>query len=208
MTENEPVEVGYDRPGFLTKKDRQFLREDVDDVANAEKRRRIRQRTKSAFLDFALLFEELSANDRAMIFEEYDDQKVGNPLADDFDEPDLHDGVVSAMAFICLGLADHWPPRRVTAGHKPPSGDYVRKFNSAVREALSEAYPRLGLALQGMDIDIVSMNQSDVEALKEEIKTGRREVTPDDVRLLYEAGDISRDRLEELARDELVDEEE
>lgn len=69
MTDNES-ESDRRYQGILTPKDRSFLRGEIELSENARRnaRYRIRERIKTAFRDFELLHETLSASDRQQIF--------------------------------------------------------------------------------------------------------------------------------------------
>lgn len=195
---NDASEVGYSRPGFLTKKDKAFLKDSPEDLGEyAEKRRRIRQRTRSAFRDFSLLFKYLSERDREMIFEDF--------VAEDsnfWEETDLKRNIANTFAFACLGLATHWPLMDDREG-----GHHVREFESVVSEGLKKAYPEIGLILHKVDFDIRSYDKEEVDALEEHLHSmslmGDPEFTPEIVRTLVAGGNIDKENLREFLSEEL-----
>ncbi|WP_276272843.1 hypothetical protein [Haloarcula litorea] len=88
-----------DRPrGILSPADRAYLRGEADhgsEQAEYDARYRIRERVHHAMLDFALLFERLADADRRQVF-----------APDDAERDAFTEGVVNAVAFCYLGLAD------------------------------------------------------------------------------------------------------
>lgn len=199
MTDNQtPGEVGYSRPGFLTKQDRAFLRNEPQNPSqNNEKRRRIRERTKSAFQDFSLLFENLSDQDRQQIFDEYTEEE-----SNFWEETDFSNNLSDMVAFLCLGLATHWPIIDDRSG-----GHHVREFEAIVSEAMAKAYPELGLVLHSVDFEVSSYNQEEVEALVDHLKResamGDPQITPEMVRTLFAGGVISNEEMRTLLKEEL-----
>lgn len=193
MGEKTPDEVGYSRPGFLTKKDRQFLRE-LPDGDYPEKRHRIRQRTESAFRDFALLFEQLPQHDRQLLFEDYDDTR---PMLSGPDN-DLADNIASTLAFVCLALAEHGPVRNpgpgATIGHR------VEEFHTLLHRALEKTYPRMGLVFKSVDVDVTSYDQRHIDNLKKQLRKGES-VSPEGVRTLMRAGEIDYFELSQFISD-------
>lgn len=89
--------------GVLSPADRAYLTGEADlasDQSEYDARYRIRERIRHALLDFELLFEHLTAQDRKQVF---------SP------DPDEHEafteGFVSAVGFLYLGAGDYSPPR-------------------------------------------------------------------------------------------------
>ena len=90
-----------DRPrGILTKADRAYLRGETqlaNDQSERNTRRRIRNRVLESTRDFEVLVEHLSERDRQLIFE----KGLG-----ELDGPVAYDVLVSALAFLYLGIED------------------------------------------------------------------------------------------------------
>lgn len=173
--------------GFLTATDRDFLRSPEgkygSDEAEYNTWRRIRNRTRNAFVDFSLLVEHLPPAQREKIFEE-------------FEESPFHQGVVDALAFVMLGLSDNI----VHDQHGIRLGDFERTLDTAYRRA----YHELGYIFQDRDpATIRSMHREgidiEVEYLKETLDDDMypspqvmkrlidaREITPEDFQTLLE----------------------
>lgn len=205
MTDTETV--GYARPGFLTNKDREYLQNGPPDDINdySEKRRRIRQRTRSAFRDFSLVFEELPDKDRKMIFEE-----VSNPYGFDHligknrEGRDLITDLSNLIAFICMGIADHTRVREI-----PDKGHRFDWFEGVLREGFEKAYSRLGYVLGYVDFEITSADAERMAEEKRYVKSLARSGTvpaSDKVKALIDSGEIDPENLREFLVDELDDE--
>lgn len=89
--------------GILSPADRAFLvgeAEFASEQSAYDARYRIRERLRHALLDFELLFDRLSDEDRRQVFAPPDDQCEA-----------FTRGLVSAVAFLYLGTAGYDPPR-------------------------------------------------------------------------------------------------
>jgi hypothetical protein len=196
----------YDRPGFLTTGDREFLEDTPEDIDNhAEKRRRIRQRTRSAFRDFTKLYENLPEKDREMIFEEFEPPRSMSQVvgSESRDGDDLNGDLANTLGFICLGLAGHSEPRTV-----PDEGHRVDWFEAVLREAFERSYSRLGLTFFQMSMEINSGDRELLENLADEIgQNAASEIEPNSekVKYLIDAGEIDRDNLREFLAEELTE---
>lgn len=122
--------------GFLTERDRKFLRGEKEYTGENAKqmryqvRRAIRERTRAAFRDFSLLYATLDETERKKIFNVAD-----NPLDVDGGLPrETRDGITDTLAFLYLSLAGEVGeefPRRTQPG--------VPEFESALERAISQA---------------------------------------------------------------------
>jgi hypothetical protein len=84
--------------GILTSDDREFLRgerEEISDRAAREKKVRIRQRVRNAFLDFSLLKESLDENDLGLIF---------NPSRANESREEVNRGIVDLLSLCYSGI--------------------------------------------------------------------------------------------------------
>lgn len=197
----------YERPGFLTTKDRDFLEgppEDIND--HAQKRRRIRQRTRSAFRDFSLVFENLPDKDRELIFEELaDPEGLDHMVREESQDGGLTSDLSNLIAFICMGISDHTPARLV-----PNKGHRFDWFEGVVREGFEKAYHRLGYVVWHVDFDVSSADEELMAALKKEVKSRAAsgvEPSSEKVKGLIDAGEIDRDALRQFLVAELDAEE-
>lgn len=92
---------GDERPrGILTEADRAYLRGETElasEQSERNARARIRDRVHEGIRDFEVLIEHLSDRDRQLIFEKRFEEMHG---------PDAFDALVSALAFLYLGIDD------------------------------------------------------------------------------------------------------
>ena len=90
--------------GVLSPADRAYLRGEAElasDQSEYDTRYRIRERVRHALLDFELLFEGLTEQDRRQVF---------SPATADHEA--FTEALVSAVAFLYLGTAAYDPPRK------------------------------------------------------------------------------------------------
>lgn len=122
--------------GFLTDRDRKFLRGEKEYTGENAKqmryqaRRAIRERTRAAFRDFSLLYATLNENERKKIFNIVDD-----PL--DVDGGLSHetmDGITDTLAFLYLSLTGE-----VGEEFSRLTQPGVPDFESALEQAISQA---------------------------------------------------------------------
>lgn len=195
----------YERPGFLTTKDRDFLEDPPEDINDhAEKRRRIRQRTRSAFRDFSLVFKNLPDRDRELLFEEFANPEGLNHLArSERGDGGLTGDIADLLAFICMGIADHTNVREV-----PDKGHRFDWFESVVRQGFKKAYDRLGYVLWRVEFEIESADGKRMADAKRQIRSraGPGWVPSSDmVKGLIDAGEIDPENLGDFLADELAE---
>lgn len=184
----------YEKPGFLTKGDREFLFEDDrEDSENAEKRRRIRQRTISAFQDFALLFERLSEKDRRMIFEEMAERAENEPTMNELED---------TIALVCLGVGE-----TSTIKTERLNSHRIPLFEQLMAEGIMKAYARLGLILEDLDFEVTSWDEESIEHLKAKIlhepDADVNLISASVIQSLAYAGEVDQSKLNEFIREEL-----
>lgn len=102
--------------GFLTATDRKFLRGEKEynsKQGRYDRRRAIRERTRQAFRDFTLLYEELNQDERRKVFDIIAAGTYHPNLREDFDEDppeeikeaqEFRSGLFSTLAFMYLGV--------------------------------------------------------------------------------------------------------
>jgi hypothetical protein len=205
MTEDpSPEEFGYDRPGFLTKNDREFLTassSELSDGTKNEKRRRIRQRTRSAFRDFSLLFEHLDKKDVELIFEDYERRSVPERV---FNRKNFRDHIIDSLAFVCYSLAIH---TTVVDNHR--GGHRIPLFEDTVSNALDRAYKKLGLVFLDVSFEVSSAEKDELDGLKKElIQRSERDrgeiwIPPEIAYKLIKAQEIDPENLREFIIKEL-----
>jgi hypothetical protein len=169
--------------GFLTKKDRQFLRGELEyerEESAIHKRADIRERTRNALLDFTLLFQELDPKDREQIFEDHDYS--------------LRRGMIDVIAFIAVGLSDDID--------YDGDGHRIRTFERILDMAFGRAYRELDLLFDDFSLAINSFDQSAVDTLKEMVHSDKPPA-PDRVKLLLETDQVDFDKLHEFLREEV-----
>lgn len=147
--------------GFLTKKDRAYLSGyatfDADsDEERAKKerdvRRRIRERTSNAILDFGLIFDELEERDRKLIFD-----------PDSDNEADFLGSMEKLIAFLYLGTFVHVPDfetilrRGIVRGEKTLMGEYADEIDVDV----------------SLEIDRHPLYEIDLDAVEEKVRRGK-----------------------------------
>lgn len=122
--------------GFLTERDRKFLRGEKEYTGENAKqmryqaRRAIRERTRAAFRDFSLLYATLDENERKKIFNVADD-----PLdVDGGLTRETRDGITDTLAFLYLSLTGE-----VGEEFSRLTQPGVPDFESALERAISQA---------------------------------------------------------------------
>jgi len=122
--------------GFLTERDRKFLRGEKEYTGENAKqmryqaRRAIRERTRAAFRDFSLLYATLDENERKTIFNVADD-----PLdVDGGLSHETRDGITDTLAFLYLSLTGE-----VGEEFSRLTQPGVPEFESALEQAISQA---------------------------------------------------------------------
>lgn len=157
MTENK------EEKGFLTSTDRKFLRGETEydsKHSRYERRRSIRDRTRGAFRDFALLAEQLPKQEREKIFETESRQ----------DRHDLEQDLSKTIEFIYAGLGSE---RR-----------FSRVLEAGVRPAEAERLPPgAHNELISIRFEVEPTPTFDIEATAEHLKNSEvSRVTGDDAR--------------------------
>lgn len=179
--------------GILTPQDREFLRGEREDISEGSKyntRRRIRQRTEDAILDFSLLLEGLTDRDRERIFtprerfvptRESDDVVHINPETSV--PPALKQALIDAIAFLYGASVDAEIFPRIV-------------IEEGVREAYSHEHPER--ALRNVDLTMEWDVPEDVlDTALYNLQEGR-ELSPPQIRALMEADEISDEELLEI----------
>lgn len=122
--------------GFLTERDRKFLRGEKEYTGENAKqmryqaRRAIRERTRAAFRDFSLLYATLDENERKKIFNVADD-----PLdVDGGLSRETRDGITDTLGFLYLSLTGE-----VGEEFSRLTQPGVPEFESALEQAISQA---------------------------------------------------------------------
>lgn len=176
-----------DRPrGFLTPKDREFLRGEQEELQQAtvtQKRHRIRERIRNAILDFPLL-RQLDYRERELIFGDLALDESG-PRGD----AELYYSVVDMLQFAFLGLKEQGiDPKR-------PTALAIWNIESIYHRWYQDAW---------VDVDVdISVNFNDHVTLEEAVEAYRNDEDMSNIELiaLYHSGEISRRELQQLAED-------
>jgi hypothetical protein len=179
--------------GILTSEDREFLRGEREHISQGAKyntRRRIRERTKDALLDFDLLFRELGEGEREKILNE-----LSRELSEDLpeDPPEDQSG----------GSADHVTGKIEILGGPPPltralsflfllhedthqfEGSLIRALSAASRKRKETLYQKVSV-----DIDLTEWTRRDIQAMKQKVEEGNTDA------LTREEQDFLIDRLD------------
>jgi len=202
-----------DRPrGVLTDRDLEFLRfgyEYAQGSTTRNRRRCIRERTRSAIQDFAILFTYLEHRDRVQVLDEfarrYDEvlreiegeersegdpelvwEYIANPAS--VPQPIATGGLRQMQAFICLLLYDALVDEVNATEHQ-----FTAALSELVRQALADAYGKHDEVVDiRVDID-VSHPDVTVDELRERFEEGYDKVDELDVERLVNLRAISWD---------------
>lgn len=155
--------------GFLTRVDRDFLTGEKEYTGeNAkqqryERREAIAARTRQAFRDFALLYDELNEHERDRIFDVgVVEEGDGRIVVDDKAVNDLRDSLIGTFAFLYLSLEGELEPdsaphlRTLNAGF----GDFV---DAGVSKAESERRPHPGAYTIDVDFSVDATHRGEVD---------------------------------------------
>jgi hypothetical protein len=163
-----------DARGFLTEQDRDYLKDNLDITEGAEynTRRRIRERARQGFLDYQLLFDELSEDDRRDIFEEELDVTTNRSF---------QKALADTLAFIFLGARG----RPYLAGTRHVDDPWMKVLTGAVRRAGIKS----GYHVSDVDFD-VDAKAVHVDRAKEKLKRGEMEkLTAAEIEVLVKEGE-------------------
>ena len=189
--------------GFLSKRDREYLlgKSDIEPKSAHERnvRRAIRERVRSAFLDFTLVMDELRDDDRELIFDQEDD---------DFGEA-LDEGWADTIAFLFAGVTEEisgpggvvYPDRKFQG-----RGDYhSMEFLPVLYEGLHRGFVEFDIYLDGITLETDASRLQKMETTLRKLETGET-LPPKYLALLIESERISAEKVTEVARDEFFDE--
>lgn len=129
-----------DIPGLLSRKQRAYLRGEFEPANEITMRQRIRQRIRTAMLDFGIVYPHLSEKDREMIFSHE------NTTAPE-DELDLWNGAIYALAFLYERLSEE---------------DAYQNFEYSLQAAILEVLDRPGMARHG-ELDVLGSVMVDID---------------------------------------------
>lgn len=194
--------------GFLTERDRKFLRGEKEYTGENAKqmryqaRRAIRERTRAAFRDFSLLYNILDETERKKIFNVADE-----PLDTDGGlSRETRDGITDTLAFLYISLAGE-----VGEEFSRLTQPGVPEFESALEQAISQAehdrrpdHERVAGPFVSTELTVDVDTKVDVEAAAEKLARG-------DVRRLSEAElralvQTANENVDTLAFEPLIDE--
>jgi len=160
--------------GFLTEQDREYLKDNLDITEGSEynTRRRIRERARQGFLDYQLLFDELSEDDRREIFEGELDVTVNRSF---------RKALAATLAFIFLGARGS-PYLR---GSRHVDDPWMEVLTTAIRKAgIKRGYH---VSDVNFDVDATAVH---VDRAKEKLKRGEMEnLTAAEIEVLVKEGE-------------------
>lgn len=186
--------------GFLSKRDRKYLlgETDIESKSARERnvRRSIRERTRSAFIDFTLMMDELEDKDREQIFD-------GDDMADEFDE-----GLADTIAFLFAGITNDLSESNMPVypdSEFEGQGNYQSmEFLPLLYEGLYRGYMEFDILLDGIVLKTTATRLPKMETNLRRLEAGET-LPPKYLALLIKSEQISAERVTELARDELLD---
>ena len=186
--------------GFLSKRDRQYLRGESDiDPTSAQARnvrRVIRERTRNAFVDFTLVMNELRDTDREQIFDPDDE------VTDAFDK-----GVADAIAFIFAGVTEEFGSSGQTLY---PDSEFVGQgdfpsyeFLPVLYDGLYRGYSEFDILLEGIELTTTATRLPKMQTIERKLANGET-LPPQLAARLLQSERIDAERFTEFARDELL----
>lgn len=166
--------------GFLTDADRELLitkgQNLGSDQSRRNARRRVRDRTRNAIIDFDILARHLAPEDRRQIFEESEDE---------WQRP-FQAGQKAMIEFLYTGLAE-----------TDPEMDFETILRSGVHDAVLEDTP--SPAVVNVTFDVETEVQYDIDSAREKFEGGDA-LTISDIGALIATGEVSdQEELQELA---------
>lgn len=189
--------------GFLTDRDKKFLTGEKEYTGDNAKqlryqtRRAIRERTRAAYRDFALLYEVLDENERNKIFDIDVEGQV----------PPRHHGLysdlVDTIAFLYLSLKGDVDSQVVTEREFAPHFDSI--LEAAIKSGEKRRYPRPVLVeVEPPDVDVRTNIDSGTQegAIDKIAARDYDELTEEEMfTLLFRFGELHGDESYERLRD-------
>lgn len=194
------------RRGGLTPQDRAYLRGEGELTEGSEynTRRRIRERVHDTVLDFSVLMDRFEENED-LIREAFD-------ASDDRDfEQELAESVALIFCAVTArspgssdwGQGHIWP----TALFSGRGGHHSLPFLRILETALDRAYRENGIVLKDGELHVETTRLPQLKTIRRDLEEGET-LHPKLGALLLQSGQIDAEAFTDLAREELLDDEE